>query len=74
MEKITFEIPIDSLDELINALDTAQKGLYWEQEMAKNNGNNELRDKLLTRFMVVQDLLSIFELEKQKIEDGEENS
>ena len=74
MEKITFEIPIDSLDELINALDTSQKGLYWEQEMAKNNGNNELRDKLLTRFMTVQDLLSIFELEKQKIEDGEENS
>ena len=74
MKNITVEIAVDSLDELINALDTAQKGLYWEQEMAKNNGNNELRDKLLTRFMTVQNLLSIFELEKQKIEDGKENS
>lgn len=68
MEKITFELPIDSVKEIIEALGNTQKHLYFEQEIAKNNGDNELRDKLLARFMAVQDLLSIFELEMQNHE------
>jgi hypothetical protein len=68
MDKITVEIAIDGIDEIIEALDQSSKNLYWHQQAAKDSGDNGLRNKLLTRFMTVQDLLSLFEGEKHKIE------
>ena len=59
-EKITVEIPVDSLDVIIDVLSKFESDLYGEQVIAKANGDNELRDKLLRKFMTIQDLLSIF--------------
>jgi hypothetical protein len=50
-EKITVEIPVDSLDVIIDALSKFQSDLYGVQVIAEVNGDNELRDKLLRKFM-----------------------
>jgi len=66
MEKITFELAIEQVEEIIASLTETQDKLYKAQLVAKNN---ELRDKLLRRFMTIEDLLSIFEDEKVKFEN-----
>ena len=63
-EKITFELNISQIDEIVNSLNKAQDGLYKEQLAASMVGNHELRDKLLNRFMNIQTLISLFELKK----------
>ena len=63
-EKITFELNISQVDEIVNSLNKAQDDLYKEQLAASMVGNHELRDKLLNRFMNIQTLISLFELKK----------
>ena len=66
MEKMTFELYIEQVEEIIDSLTETQDKLYKAQITAKKH---EMRDKLLRRYMAIQELLSIFELQKTQFEN-----
>ena len=73
MEKNDFTVQLykDSVELLIEMLSKESDALYEKQIYTKGIGNVEATKKALERFMIVQDLLSQFELIKLKIDTEE---
>ena len=69
MDKITFDLTIEQVKELIELLNKTQDKLYNKQILAKVNGDNELRNNLLEKLMATQDLLSMFEVQLNNFEN-----
>ena len=65
--EISIELTKNSVQEILDCLNKRNDELFEQQVVAKAIGNNVERQKCLEEFMVVQDLLSQFELIKEKI-------
>lgn len=64
-KEITLSLSKRGFEEIIKALNVQHENCFHEQARQKNNP--ELRQKILERFVVLGDLISIFEEERMKL-------
>ena len=65
VKEINLNLTKEQVDEIIKALNVQHEQCFHEQ--ARQQSNPEVRQKLLERFMILGELISLFEEQRMKL-------